>query len=290
MSTVQLPEAGSAATQRPSRSRRGPLFWVAVVVLAAIVVVTVAGQWLAPYDPVAGIDLRNPLSGSTPQHWLGTDQSGRDTFSRLLLGARTSMLGALGVIALATLLGVSAGVTAAWRGGWTDRVISRVSDAVYAFPGILFVVLVVAILDPGLLNAVVALGIAFAPSIARITRNVARSERARPYIEAYRVQGFAGATICLRHLLPNIAPVVLGYVVTLFGYALMDLAALSYLGFGTQPPTPDWGLMVQEGQDVLTQGVFLPALAPGIAIAVTVVAVNVVGAAVADRLNGEASS
>lgn len=264
--------------------RRGPLFWCSAGYLVAVLVVTAAGRWLAPYDPIADIDLRNPLAGATPEHWLGTDQSGRDIFSRLLVGARTTLAGTAGVVALAALLGITAGVVAAWRGGWTDRVISRLTDAMYAFPGILFVVLVIAVLDSGLVTAVVAMGLAFAPSIARITRSLARSERERPYVQAYLVQGFGGVAICARHLLPNIAPVVLGYVVTLSGYALMDLAALSYLGFATQPPTADWGLMVQEGQQALTQGAFLPALAPGIAIALTVVAINVVGVASTDRL------
>lgn len=161
---------------------------------------------------------------------------------------------------------------------------SRVTDVMYAFPGLLFVVLVIAVFGAGITTSVLGLGLALAPTIAKYTRSVALAERAKPYVDAYRVQGMGGLRICVRHLVPNLARSIVGYLVVLFGEALMSLATLSYLGFGAQPPSSDWGLMVQEGQAAIVQGALLPALVPGTAIAAVVVAFNVVGVWAADRL------
>lgn len=259
------------------------LFWVSAVVLAGVIVVAVAAPALAPYDPEA-IDLRASLSGPSAEHWLGTDQSGRDVLSRTLTGARLSLLAPAFILAIASTIGPVLGVLAAWRGGWADALVSRATDVLYAFPGLLFAVLAIAVLGPGVVAAVVALGLAYFPTIAKLTRSVALSEKERDYVAAYRVQGMGGMRLCLTRLLPNIAPVIIGYVVVLFGEALISLASLSFLGFGVQPPASDWGLMVSSGQLALLQGAFWPSLVPGVAIVITVVAINVVGVRIADRL------
>ncbi|MGW2050627.1 ABC transporter permease [Streptomyces sp. NPDC001858] len=256
---------------------------VAGALLALVVLAAVLAPLLAPYAPDA-VDLSSSLVGTSGDHLLGTDASGQDLLSRVLYGARTSLVAPLVLLLLAAVLGVTLGTLAAWRGGWVDALVSRITDVMYAFPGLLFVVLIIAVFGSGMTTSVVALGLAFAPTIAKYTRSVALAERSKSYIDAYRVQGMGGFRICVAHLVPNLGRSIVGYLVVLFGESLMSLATLSYLGFGAQPPSSDWGLMVQEGQAAIVQGALLPALVPGTAIAAVVVAFNVVGVWAADRL------
>ncbi|MFF0559561.1 ABC transporter permease [Streptomyces sp. NPDC004266] len=262
---------------------QGPLFAVSVAVLAALVLVALLAPVLAPYDPEA-LDLSASLVGTTGDHLLGTDQSGRDVLSRLLTGARTGLLGPLLVVGVSTLLGTLLGVAAAWRGGWVDTLLSRSMDLVFAIPGLLLAILLVSVVGEGLTAPVIAMSVAYTPYVGRLVRGIARQEKARPYIEAYRVQGWSGWTVGVRHLLPNIAPTVFAQSAMNFGYALMDLAALSFLGFGVQPPTADWGAMINEGQAAVLQGAMLPALAPSACIVLAVVAFGIVGEGLADRI------
>ncbi|MFH8519655.1 ABC transporter permease [Streptomyces gelaticus] len=262
---------------------QGPLFTVAVALLGALVLVAVLAPLLAPYDPEA-VDLSVSLTGTSADHLLGTDQSGRDILSRLIHGARTGLLGPLLVVVVSTLLGTFIGVIAAWGGGWADTVLSRSMDMVFAIPGLLLAILLVSVVGSGMTAPVVAMAVAYTPYVGRLVRGIARQEKARPYIESYRVQGWSGWTICLRHLLPNIAPTVFAQSAMNFGYALMDLAALSFLGFGVQPPTADWGAMINEGQAALQQEAMLPALAPSACIVLAVVAFGIVGEGLADRI------
>ncbi|MEV6250780.1 ABC transporter permease [Streptomyces sp. NPDC051742] len=261
----------------------GPMFTVSVAVLAALILVALLAPVLAPYDPEA-LDLASSLVGTGADHLLGTDQSGRDVLSRLLHGARTGLLGPLLVVTVSTLLGTLIGVVAAWRGGWADTVLSRSMDTVFAIPGLLLAILLVTVVGSGMTAPVIAMAVAYTPYVGRLVRGIARQEKARPYIEAYRVQGWSGWTVCVRHLLPNIAPTVFAQSAMNFGYALMDLAALSYLGFGVQPPTADWGAMINEGQSAVQQGAMLPALAPSACIVLAVVAFGIVGEGLADRI------
>ncbi|MFE9310160.1 ABC transporter permease [Streptomyces sp. NPDC006706] len=262
---------------------QGSLFTAAVLLLAVLVAVAVFAPLLAPYDPDA-LDLQATLAGSSTDHLLGADQSGRDVLSRLLYGARSGLLGPLVVVALSTLLGILVGVAAAWRGGWVDAVLSRSMDLVFSFPGLLVAIMFVAVTGPGMTAPVIAMAVAYTPYVGRLVRSIARQEKARPYIESYLVQGWSGWTICVRHLLPNITPTVLAQSAINFGYALMDLAALSFLGFGVQPPTADWGAMINEGEGALLQGAMLPALAPSVCIVLAVVAFSIVGEGIADRV------
>ncbi|MFD9123879.1 ABC transporter permease [Kitasatospora sp. NPDC059571] len=261
----------------------GPLFTASVVLLAALVAVAALAPLLAPHDPEA-LDLSSALAGSSADHLLGTDQSGRDVLSRLLYGARTGLLGPLLVVGLSTLAGILLGTVAGWRGGWADALLSRALDLVFSFPGLLLAVLLVAVTGPGTTAPVLAMAVAYTPYVGRLVRGLARQEKARPYIEAYRVQGRSGASVCARHLLPNIAPTVLAQSAINFGYALMDLAALSFLGLGVQPPAADWGAMINDGESALQQGAMLPALAPCVCIVLAVVAFGTVGEGIADRL------
>jgi peptide/nickel transport system permease protein len=248
-----------------------------------LVIIAILAPWIAPSDPNA-VDLSQALAGPSGAHWLGVDASGRDTLSRLLIGSRTSLLGPLGVVVFSTVAGVAVGVVSGWRGGWLDSVLSRTSELVFAFPGLLLAILITSIYGQGLIAPVIALGVAYLPYVSRLTRTLILAERERPYVAAYRVQGHSGTQICLRHVLPNVAPVILAQSTVNFGYALIDLAGLSFLGLGVSALTPDWGSMVNDGESAIQQGYPLSAVVPCVAIILTVVAFNVVGEHWSDRV------
>ncbi|MFJ7125526.1 ABC transporter permease [Streptomyces sp. NPDC098101] len=274
-------------TRRPGLSRiratRSPLYLTCLGLVVLVTAAALLAPWAAPHDPNA-VDLGDALAGPSAEHPLGMDAAGRDTLSRLLLGARTSLLGPLGVVVLSTLAGVAVGTAAAWRGGWLDSVLSRSTELVFAFPGMLLAILIISVYGEGLLAPVLALSLAYLPYVSRLTRSLVLAERERPYVSAYRVQGHSALQICLRHVLPNIAPVVLAQSTINFGYALMDLAGLSFLGLGVPALTPDWGRMVFDGQTAVQHGYPLSAILPCLLIVLTVVAFNVVGERWADRV------
>jgi len=265
------------------RKRREWVYHLCLGILAVAVLAAVLSPWITPYDPTAtsfdSIYLR-----PGPAHWLGTDQLGRDLLSRIIDGARSTLLGSIALLALATALGVLIGLTAAWHRGWVDTVLARVTDVMFAFPGLLFVIMIIAVFDSGTVTAVVGMGLAYAPVIAKFTRAIALEELARPYVDSYRLQGVGGWALSARYVLPNMVPTLLGYLVVLFGDGLMSLATLNFLGFGSQPPSSDWGLMVEEGRAGVIQGILGPALVPGLTIAIVVVATNVVGVRLSDKL------
>jgi peptide/nickel transport system permease protein len=277
----------AAVLRRPGLlPRLARLTWptrICVGVLLLIVLGAVFAPVLQPYDPTSG-DLSNTLVGIGPEHWLGTDAGGHDTFSQLLAGGRTSLLGPLMVVLCSTVVGVLVGLLSAWRGGWADAVIGRVLDVMFAFPSLLLAILAVALFGKGLTAPVLAMAIAYMPYTARLVRGLTAQEKSRPYIAAYQVQGHSAPFIALRRLLPAIAPTVLAQSTVNFGYALLDLAALSFLGLGVQPPTPDWGAMINQSQAAVLQGQPLSAVLPAFVVVVVVVAVTVVGEHLGDRL------
>jgi ABC-type dipeptide/oligopeptide/nickel transport system permease subunit len=265
------------------RRRQEWPFYLSAVVLALAVIAAVFAPWVSPYSP-SQTDFGAIWQPPSATHWLGTDQLGRDLLSRIIHGARPSLLGAIVLLATATVLGVAIGITAAWHRGWVDTALSRITDVMFAFPGLLFVVLVIAVFDRGQLTSVLGMALAYAPAIAKFTRSIALEEIARPYLDAYRLQGVGGLVLCARYLLPNLLPTLVGYLVVLFGEGLMSLASLNFLGFGSQPPSSEWGLMVQEGRTGVIQGIVGPALIPGLTIAIVVVATNVLGVRLSDKL------
>jgi peptide/nickel transport system permease protein len=282
--------AGVTAVAR-RRSRAGirrttsPTLIVSAAVIVAATFVAVAGPLLAPYNPDLP-QLSDYFIGPSPEHLLGFDAQGRDVLSRLLVGARTSMIGPLAVTLICMSLGSLLAVTAAWRGGAYDAVISSGLDIVFAFPGILLAVLAAAVFGAGLTAPVLALSVAYTPYVARVLRGAALRERAQQYVAALEVQGASSIAICLRHLIPNMLHLIVAQATTLFGYAMVDLAAISFLGLGIQPPTADWGVMVSENQQGIIQGYPIPALAAGLCIVVVVVAFNLLGERLYER--GEA--
>ncbi len=276
---LSAPAVGTVAVRR----RTEWPFYLSLGVLALAVIAAVFASWVSPYEP-AQTDFSALWQPPSSAHLLGTDQLGRDLLSRIIHGARPSLLGAIALLALATVLGVLIGITAAWHRGWVDTALSRVTDVMFAFPGLLFVVLVIAVFDRGQLTSVIGMALAYAPAIAKFTRSIALEEITRPYVDAYRLQGVGGFVLCLKYLLPNLLPTLVGYLVVLFGEGLMSLASLNFLGFGSQPPSSEWGLMVQEGRTGVIQGIVGPALIPGLTIAIVVVATNVVGVRLSDKL------
>jgi peptide/nickel transport system permease protein len=255
----------------------------AVIVTAALA--AVFGSMLAPHDPDVS-QLSYAYGGPAGDHLLGWDGQGRDLFSRLLVGARTSMIGPLVVVMLSMGVGTLLAVATAWRGGWFDSSVSAVLDVLFAFPGILLAVLATATLGVGLTAAVIALALAYTPYIARVVRSSALRERGMPYVAALEVQGLPATTICLRHIVPNVLGLIVAQGTILFGYAMVDLAAISFLGLGVQAPQADWGVMVSTGKTGVLQGYPAESLSAGLCIVVVVVAFNLLGERLAGRNQG----
>jgi peptide/nickel transport system permease protein len=279
--SAAIPATAARPASRSSRAwvmlrATGPAGLASAIVIAVAIFLAIFGTWLAPFDPITP-NLSLSWVGPVGGHLLGYDFEGRDVLSRLIVGARTSMLGPLAVVIGSMTAGAVLAVAAAWRGGALDAFISSGLDVLFAFPGILLAVLAAAVFGAGLTAAAIALSIAYMPYVARVLRGAALRERNQPYVAALEVQGASGTSICLRHLIPNIMPLIVAQATILFGYAMVDLAAISYLGLGVQPPEPNWGVMISENQVGIPQGYPLPALAACVCIVAVVIAFNVLG-------------
>ena len=265
-----------------ARERRRRMAGHDVVVVGCSIVIGVAillaafGPLLAPHDPDAA-NLADAFVGPVPGHPLGFDSQGRDLLSRLLAGARTSMAGPFLVVLVSMAAGSALAVAAAWAGRWVDATISTVLDILFAFPAILLAVMAAAVFGAGIVAPTLALAVAYTPYVARVLRGAALRERARDYVAACEVQGLSAVAICARHLLPNLMALIVAQATLLFGYAMVDFAAVSYIGLGVQPPTADWGVMVATGQIGVLQGYPMESLTAGLSIVVVVVAVNLLG-------------
>jgi peptide/nickel transport system permease protein len=272
--TVRAPRRGRRAAGLLRGT--GPAGIASAAVIGVATIVAAIGPLLAPYSPTLP-NLALAFVGPTGGHALGFDYEGRDVLSRLLAGAQSSMLGPLAVVMGALVAGTLLAVIAAWRRGIADAVISSGLDILFAFPGILLAVLAAAVFGAGLPAAAISLAIAYMPYVARVLRGAALKERSQPYVAALEVQGASATTICLRHIVPNIMPLIVAQATILFGYAMVDLAAVSFLGLGVQPPAANWGVMISENQVGIPQGYPLPALAAGGCIVAVVIAFNVLG-------------
>jgi peptide/nickel transport system permease protein len=252
------------------------------LVLGAMVIFVVFGSVIAPQSASA-VNLEIALQGPSLAHLFGTDATGRDIFSRVLAGARPSILGPILIAVGATSLGTLIGVVAAWKRGVSDALLSRSMEILFAFPGLLLAMMAVAILGRGLTAPVVALAIANTPWVARIVRSAALRERSLPYIAASSVQGFSGLTICIRHVLPNISRTIWAQLALTFTYGMTDLLAINFLGLGVQPPTPDWGVLVNEGQNSILQNAPWETLFASLFIVLTIVAATALSARLGDE-------
>ncbi|MDB5954575.1 ABC transporter permease [Ramlibacter sp.] len=265
------------------RARHSPSFVIGLVLSAFVVLAAGLSFVWTPHDPYA-IDMALKLKAPDAQNWLGTDAFGRDVASLLLVGARASI--AVGVIAvgIGLAIGTALGLLASARRGWVEEIIMRLSDFAFAFPAILSAIMLTAVFGPGMVNAIVAIGIYNIPTFARITRASANAVWSREFVLAARACGKGRMAITLEHVLPNVLSVLVVQATIRFAVAILAEAALSYLGLGTQPPQPSWGRMLSEAQTLMFQAPRL-AVFPGLAIALAVLGLNLLGDGLRDLLD-----
>jgi peptide/nickel transport system permease protein len=282
-----------AVSLTPAPSRPATGFWPRALrhrsfVLGGLLVCLVIGSALlslvwTPW-PAYDIDIPSKLRPPSWSHWLGTDAFGRDIVSLLLVGARSTILVGIIAVGIGLSCGVCLGLIAAARKGWTEEFIMRMSDFTFAFPAVLSAIMLAAVVGPGMVTSIVALGIFQIPIFVRVTRGSANAIWAREFVLAARAAGKGGFRITIEHVLPNILSILIVQATIQFALAILAEAALSYLGLGTQPPQPSWGRMLNDAQTLLFQSPML-AVYPGAAIAVAVLGLNLLGDGLRDLLD-----
>ncbi|SFP82725.1 peptide/nickel transport system permease protein [Variovorax sp. OK605] len=283
----------NAITAPSAAALKLPGFWQRAVkhrsfviggVLAALLLLAalVSFVW-TPWSPYA-MDMANKMQAPSMSHWLGTDAFGRDVASLLLVGARASILVGVIAVGIGLVAGTALGLLAAARRGWVEEAVMRLSDFTLAFPAILSAIMMTAVFGAGIVNAIVAIGIYNIPTFARITRASANAIWSREYVAAARACGKGSFAITMQHVLPNISAVLIVQITIRFAIAILAEAALSYLGLGTQPPQPSWGRMLSEAQTLMFQQPLL-AVFPGMAIALAVLGLNLLGDGLRDLLD-----
>ena len=282
--TAERDSHGRSQTQLAFRRLlRQPTAVAGGIILLVMTLGAIFAPALTPYDP-AKLSPREARQAPSSEHLLGTDNFGRDELTRILYGGRVSLRIGFIAVAIGASIGIVLGAVAGYRGGWIDEVIARVIDVMLAFPGILLAIAVVAVLGPDLQNLMIAVGVGTAPGFARLVRGQALTAREYDYVIAARAMGCSHAKIVIRHILPNVlAPIVVYATLSIAG-AILAGASLNYLGLGAKPPTAEWGLMLAESRDELRRSWWL-AVFPGIAIMVTVIAINAVGDGLRDAFD-----
>lgn len=256
---------------------------IALVALVVVLITAAFAPAIATHDPLRTAP-REAHEGPSLRHWMGTDEIGRDIFSRLVYGARVSVLVGFVAVAIAVVLGSPLGLFAAFRGGMLDEVVMRVMDALYAVPGLLLAIGLATALGPSLGTVMVAIGIANVPRYARLMRGTVLSVKENEYVLASRALGASGVHIGLRHLLPNSVHPIIVQAALSVGFAIFNESALGFLGVGVQPPDPSWGSMLREGYQFMEVNL-VEAVAPGAAVFITVLSVNLVGDGVREALD-----
>lgn len=249
--------------------------WAAILFLIVLSIAVIAPQWLAHSDPL----LADPVNAQLPpsaQHWLGTDQLGRDLLTRVIYGSRYSLLISVAAMALAVVFGTLLGLVAALARGVVDELLSRAVDVISAFPDLLLALMLIAFTGPGTNNLIIALGVASVPRFARVVRAQTYSVMTSGYVEQARTFGLSRFTLITRHILPHAIAQVPALATLGLGTAIIGTAGLSFLGMGPQPPTAEWGLMLAEGRNYLRNAWWI-AVWPGVFITLTVIAVNTLG-------------
>lgn len=274
--------AGTAIAASAVRRSADWLLVISGIVCILMALIALLGPFLAPYPPDQ-TDVLNASQGPSAAHWFGTDSLGRDLLSRALVGARMSFAGPGIIVLTSAFFGTLLAIFAAWHGGLVDTLLNRVLNVMFAVPGILVAVIASAVFGAGFWAPVLALSVVYTPYYARVVRSAAVRERHMPYIEGLQLAGVSSWRICTRHILMNVAPIVLAQGTIAFGTALVDFAAVSFLGLGVQPPTAEWGIMVAEGRSELLNNAPQQSLLAGSLIVITVVAFNVLG----ERLTGK---
>lgn len=253
-------------------------FFVIFLILLALI-----GPFIVPYD-IAEPDYENVLSGPSTTHWAGTDAYGRDIFSRIIAGTQISLYVGLTSVLLGAVGGTFLGIIAGYYGKWIDRVIMRICDVLFAFPGILLAIGIIAILGPGLGNVIIAVAIFSIPVFARIVRSSTLAVKSTLYVEATKSIGAKPKRIIWKHIFPGTLSSVIVYFTMRIGSAILTAASLSFLGLGAQPPSPEWGAMLSGGRDYLNIAPHVT-IFPGLAIFITVLAFNLLGDGLRDALD-----
>ncbi len=255
------------------RLARDPVTLVVTAIVLAVVVMAIAAPWIAPQDPLAGSVLRRLKPIGTPGHWLGTDETGRDLWTRLVHGARLSLIAGIAPVAISLMIGSFLGIVAGYAGGVLGNAIMRTMDVFYAFPSILLAIAICGLLGNGLLNSILALSVVFIPPMCRIAESVTTQTRTLDFVEAARASGTTTLQIIRHHILANVLGTILVYATSLISLSIILSAGLSFLGLGVTPPNPEWGLMLNS----LRQAIYvqpLVAALPGLMIFVTSMCFN----------------
>ena len=258
----------------------GFAFGLLVVILFA----AVFGPWIVPYDPLAS-DTASALKPPSAAHWFGTDQLGRDIFSRVVVAARLDTFIAVASVVLVFLMGGLAGVAAGFFGGWTDRIVGRIADTIMAFPLFVLAMGIVAALGNTVQNIIIATAIVNFPLYARVARAEANVRRNAGFVQAARLSGNSELRILLGHILPNIMPIMIVQMSLTMGYAILNAAGLSFIGLGVRPPTAEWGIMVAEGARFISTGRWWLVAFPGLALMLAVLCFNLLGDGLRDILD-----
>ena len=261
--------------------RRLGLIGVSIVVTISII--SILAPLIAPYDPLEQ-RLEERLMPPSLQHLMGTDKLGRDVFSRVLYGGRISLFIALSSVGLAVLIGILIGLVSGYFGGWIDNLFMRITDIFLAFPSLILALAIAAMLKPGMLNVIMAISLSTWTQYARVARAITIQVKNEPYIEAIVSVGASGARILLGHIAPMVIPQVLIQAMINMGGAILTAAGLGFLGFGVPPPTPEWGLMVSEGRDIIQSHWWISTF-PGLMIFLSVVGFNLIGDQLRDILD-----
>lgn len=263
---------------------QNPVTGLAFVLFALIVAAAVAGPSLVPHDPLAS-NTAQALKPPSATFWFGTDQLGRDIFSRVVVATRLDLGIALASVALVFVLGGLSGVAAGYFGGWTDRIVGRLADTIMAFPLFVLAMGIVAALGNTVTNVVIATAVINFPLYARVARAEANVRREAGFVQAARLSGNGEMRILLGQVLPNIMPIMVVQMSLTMGYAILNAAGLSFIGLGVRPPTPEWGIMVAEGAAFIVSGEWWIALFPGVALMLAVFCFNLLGDGLRDLVD-----
>jgi len=264
--------------------RRQRLALAAGAFVLLLLAVALSSPWIVPFDPENFFDYDALNTPPSATHWFGVDALGRDIFSRVLAGTRLSLAAGFLSVAIGAVIGTALGLIAGYYEGWWDRIIMRVCDVLFAFPGILLAIAIVAILGNGMVNVVLAVAIFSIPAFARLVRGNTLSLKHQTFIEAVRSIGASDVTIVLKHILPGTVSTIVVYLTMRIGTSIITAASLSFLGMGAQPPTPEWGAMLNEARADMVTSPHI-ALFPSLAIFLTVLAFNLLGDGLRDALD-----
>jgi len=265
------------------RLLRRPAATAGVVVVAMFVAMAIFAPWIAPYDPIA-TSFSTVRKAPSALHWFGTDEIGRDVLSRIVFGARASLLAGVVSVLISLAVGVPVGLLAGYAGGKTDVLISRITDAMLACPFLILAIALAAFLGPSLTNAMIAIGVSAMPRFVRLTRGQALSVKAEDYVEGARAIGLGDFRIIVRYILPNVLPPIIVQASLTVAMAIIAEASLSFLGLGQLPPAPSWGSMLNTAKDFVDQAPWM-SIFPGIAIFLAVLGFNLLGDGLRDALD-----